>query len=435
MRIAFICQEFPPEQVTGIGTYTRHAVEMLAGRGHDVTVFASTARAGALDETWAGASVRRIPWTCRTGFSGPAVAALAARHALEPFDVAEVPDLFAEGAGLRAAVPLLPIVLRTHTPYYIPLEVDFLAVPRWIRILSALRRLGGGIVNREPYGKAWGGALDRVFFSRICNPLRDPERQVALEADIVAPPSRRLARRLLRDWRLPADRVRLLPYPHNPNAAMLRLEPPGRARTIGFHGGVRVFKGVHVLVEAMRRVAARHPDTRLVIAGPSSPSPVAHASWNSFRHDRMVTWPDTLEWLRPALAALAGRVEVRGFVSPAQLPQFLGEVDISVFPSLFDNFPSACLEAMSAARAIVATRSGGMEDMLDDAGAGLLVPPGSARPLASAICRLIEDPALCTRLARRARERVLAAYSPAVIGPLTEELYAAAAIHRSAIAR
>jgi glycosyltransferase involved in cell wall biosynthesis len=135
-------------------------------------------------------------------------------------------------------------------------------------------------------------------------------------------------------------------------------------------------------------------------------------------------WRDTIAWLRPQLDALGDKVQVRGFLSPVDLAQHLAAADLCVFPSLWDNFPSACLEAMSAARPIVATRSGGMEDMLGNGEAGLLVPCGDARALADAICRLIADPLLRLQLATRARERLTANYTPAVLGPRYDALYA-----------
>jgi glycosyltransferase involved in cell wall biosynthesis len=85
---------------------------------------------------------------------------------------------------------------------------------------------------------------------------------------------------------------------------------------------------------------------------------------------------------------------------------------------------------MSAARPIVATRSGGMEEMLAGGEAGLLVGPGDVRGLEEALCRLIEDPGLAGRLAREARRRLLAEYDPAVIAPRYEALYAEAIARR-----
>lgn len=435
MRIALISFEYPPETPGGIATYASHATRMLAARGHEVTVFAGTVRSGR-DEQFQGVRVVRIPCAERRSFHEPAVARLADAHGRTPFDVAEVPDLYAEGAGLRDRVPSLPIVLRAHTPLFIPAEIDYSALSRLPRLLWGLRRLGGGLVHRQPVRALCREALARISFRHAYHPAGDPERDVAMEADLVVPASRRLALRLERDWKLPADCLRILPYPHIAAPDLLALQPPGDVRVIGFHGGVRYFKGVHVLLAAFERVVRKHPGLRLVLAGASGMSPVASCSWRSWRKDEMLTWKDTLDWLRPAIDRLGDRVAIRGFVPPESLAGHLREADICVFPSLFDNFPSACLEAMSAARPIVATRSGGMEEMLAGGEAGLLVGPGDVRGLAEALCRLIEDPGLAGRLAREARRRLLAEYDPAVIAPRHEALYAEAiARRRSSVCR
>src|ERR1035437_173485 len=104
MRIALISYEFPPEILGGIATYARHAVMMLGARGHDITVFSATTSA-AREERFHGARVLRVSCADRQRFFEAAVPALAAEHTRAPFDVAEVPDLYAEGRGLRAAAP------------------------------------------------------------------------------------------------------------------------------------------------------------------------------------------------------------------------------------------------------------------------------------------------------------------------------------------
>ena len=63
------------------------------------------------------------------------------------------------------------------------------------------------------------------------------------------------------------------------------------------------------------------------------------------------------------------------------------------------------LEAMVAGRAIVASRSGAIPEVLTDGEDGLLVEPGSSAEIASAVARLLDDPALCARLGSAAQRR------------------------------
>jgi glycosyltransferase involved in cell wall biosynthesis len=429
MRVAFVTYEFPPDTVGGIGTYAWHAARMLSQAGHSVTVFAGTD--GSVRREIPGAvHVTRLPCDDRRSFHAVATPAFVAAHAAEPFDVAEVPDLYADGEGLRPALPSLPIVLRAHTPSFVAHRIDFEALPAFARLLSAIRRMAGGVLQRQPMRELLRECRARVHFSGAMDRRGDRERNVAMEADVVSAPSRKLGQVLVDEWGIAREKLRILRYVHLPASELLALPPPRAARSIAFHGGVRYFKGVHVLMRAMIRIVRRHPDVRLVVAGATGTSPVPNVSWAAWRADRMVEWRDTLEWLRPEIDALGPRVHLAGFVPPDRLPGHLAAADICVFPSLFDNFPNACLEAMSAARPIIGTRSGGMEEMLSG-GAGLLVDPGSVPQLVAAIERLLGNEALRSRLADNARRKLLSEYSSDAVLPLHEQLYREAIESRS----
>jgi glycosyltransferase involved in cell wall biosynthesis len=79
-------------------------------------------------------------------------------------------------------------------------------------------------------------------------------------------------------------------------------------------------------------------------------------------------------------------------------------------------------EAMSKGRAMIGTRPGGQEDMIDDGVTGLLVPGGDAGALAAAMSRLIEDRELRERIEVNARERAKA-FTAEVVMPQIERLY------------
>jgi glycosyltransferase involved in cell wall biosynthesis len=87
------------------------------------------------------------------------------------------------------------------------------------------------------------------------------------------------------------------------------------------------------------------------------------------------------------------------------------ETDIFVLPSLSEGLPNVLLEAMAASRPVVATRVGGIKDVLVDGVNGLLVPPADSKSLASAVLRLASDAELRGRLGQAARATVLSSYS------------------------
>ena len=97
--------------------------------------------------------------------------------------------------------------------------------------------------------------------------------------------------------------------------------------------------------------------------------------------------------------------------------------DVSVLCSLSEGFPNSVIEAMAAARPVVATAVGGTPDAVVDAQSGLLVPAGDPRALAGALARLLRDPDLRTRLGAEARRRALADYGEFAVLARLEKLY------------
>lgn len=91
--------------------------------------------------------------------------------------------------------------------------------------------------------------------------------------------------------------------------------------------------------------------------------------------------------------------------------QALCEADVVVASSIvlpdgrFDTAPVVLLEAMAAARPVIASRVGGAVELIDDGASGLLVPPDHVAALRAAIVRLIDDPPLRQRLGQAARQR------------------------------
>jgi hypothetical protein len=73
------------------------------------------------------------------------------------------------------------------------------------------------------------------------------------------------------------------------------------------------------------------------------------------------------------------------------LPRVYADLDVLVSCSSNEGTPFTIIEAMAAGCPVVATRVGGVPDLLDDQATGLLVPPAQAEPLVAAILRLLED--------------------------------------------
>jgi len=95
----------------------------------------------------------------------------------------------------------------------------------------------------------------------------------------------------------------------------------------------------------------------------------------------------------------------------ADIGNVLGGADVVVLPSLSEGVPLALLEAMLAARPIVATAVGEVPTVLDSGRAGVLVPPGDAAAIANALGTLLCDPAQARRLSAAAATRASEEYT------------------------
>ena len=90
-----------------------------------------------------------------------------------------------------------------------------------------------------------------------------------------------------------------------------------------------------------------------------------------------------------------------GFVPRAELERLYERAAVVVFPSRQEGLPVALLEAMAHGCPVVATRVGGIPQLVEHGGSGLLVPPRDPAALRAAIEALLADPDLGRRLGRR----------------------------------
>jgi glycosyltransferase involved in cell wall biosynthesis len=127
---------------------------------------------------------------------------------------------------------------------------------------------------------------------------------------------------------------------------------------------------------------------------------------------------------------LEDRVTLVGRVERAELLREFARADIFVLPSLFDSFPLTLLEAMAAGLPVVATRVGGVPDVVEDGRTGLLVDPGDEDALAGALAALAADDALRGNLGRAGRERS-SLYSWETIIPRIKRVYEEAVMERA----
>jgi glycosyltransferase involved in cell wall biosynthesis len=180
-----------------------------------------------------------------------------------------------------------------------------------------------------------------------------------------------------------------------PNSVPL---PPGSLRTqeqpgrILFLGRVDAGKGVYELLEAVATLAPDFPALHLVIGGVGELDRVRR---------------------RAAELGIGERVSLPGWIDAADKQRELALAEVFCLPSYAEGLPMALLEAMAAAKAVVATTVGGIPEAVADGANGLLLAPGDAGALAGAIKALMNDTGLRARLGDAARATVRERFSTA----------------------
>ena len=142
-------------------------------------------------------------------------------------------------------------------------------------------------------------------------------------------------------------------------------------------------KGVRYGAPALTAVLRRHSDVEVTFLGPCCPEERVHADFPVDVRDRVKVVPSYRR---------------------EELPRLLAEHHIKLFPTLFEGFGKAAVEAMACGLAPVTTTAPGPTEFVRDEENGLLVPPRDAGALEEALERLVADPALLGRLRARAYE-------------------------------
>lgn len=169
---------------------------------------------------------------------------------------------------------------------------------------------------------------------------------------------------------------------------------------IGAIGALAPRKGHRDLVDAVARLPA-HTAIRCLIAGEGA--------------------------LRKALAAQIERLgvghQVRLCGPLTDARELLWALDIFAMPSLQEGLGVAALEALACGLPVIASRTGGMIDLLGESRAGILIPPGNPDALAEALAALAEAPARRTEIGAAGRARVETHFTMEAMAGLTLALY------------
>lgn len=364
MRICIVSRECPPltPYSGGIGFHYAAMAPELARQGqevHYVTMTNEASRTADLDGVTVHLRSARRGLGLTTLTDPLAVAATLRR--LGPFDVVFAAEWGGEAAAhsLRRRPGVLVTNLATSLTQILQIE-----------------------------------RTERPARERIRHCVQRPlERWQTEHSDAIAACSSAILQWARRLWSLDGIPSEVIPNFIDPDhaCALATGEPargfPAERPIVLFFGRLEIRKGVLVLAEAMKRVWRQHPTAQLVLVGDD----LVHEGRRMSERMRQLAGPD------------GGRLHVLGRQPPDRLFPAIAAADAVVFPSVWENFSIAALEAKALGKPIVATTGGGFVDFVHDDRDGLLVAPGDVDGLAAAIERLLADGGLRDRLGRAAR--------------------------------
>src|SRR5690606_5828019 len=159
-------------------------------------------------------------------------------------------------------------------------------------------------------------------------------------------------------------------------------------------------KGVHLLADVIPSVLKQFPQTKFRFIGKSNMGPRGTGTMIDFLKRKLKPWSQNLEFIE--------------HVPLEEIPAWLEKTDICIYPSLWENFPNVCLEAMSAARGIIASKNGGMLEMLEDINGGILIDPLNVKQLKDSIIWFLQNPSQRIEMGERCRNKIKMYYAKQV---------------------
>lgn len=277
-------------------------------------------------------------------------------------------------------------------------------------------------VHAQPYQLKLGKCRKKILHLHYDIPFQDWPRALIGEADCVVCVSRFLRDRFLEGTGYPAERTFVVYNGVN----LSRFRGPLDVKTLRaqwgvspdetvvlFSGALVPEKGVHCLLKAWRSVCLEHSKVRLVLVGSpniwQAPGGSPDASnYSSRLHSEAHDLP----------------VHFAGEIPFQEMPSVYRACDICVIPSIVpEGLSLTALEAMAAAKPVVASRIGGIPEVVVHGETGFLVPPGEPEAIAYALKVLLENPDLAKKLGQTGYRRVSQSFAWSKVEKQMEQVY------------
>ncbi len=377
MRVLMLTWEFPPRSVGGVGAHVDGLSQALAAAGHDVALLTLSHPGSPADGLVGGVRVLRaradLPWL--------------------PDDADVARDASANHHLVQLSarlVPWRPDVIHAHD-WQVAWAADTLATLYDAKLVATFHSTERG---------QHGGRVPPGTPSTI----HAVESWLAHASSAVLANSRFMVREIIGGFELPTERAHLIPNGIDPTWWATGEAPGAREPLVLTWGRVQYEKGFQVLARAMSVLRSRVPGIRCTIGGRGSYLPELQSQID--------------------LEGVADIIEMGGFLTDDHLRDLVHRAGVVAIPSLYEPFGIVALEALAGGAPLVVAQTGGLAELIDGTGAGLLFEPGNASELADCIETILTDPDLADEMRKHGAELLAERYSWQAIAGATAAVYA-----------
>lgn len=382
MKHLIFCSEYPPvpNPPGGIGTYVCHIAQLLAESGETVHV---------ISQLWKGAPMKveskcqgrliihRVPFLeWKSPLYGDVISKTKSQELEGLFQSPFSPQCFSWQASLLAerlveqeGIDIIESQEFQAPLYYFQLRRALGLGPK--RNPPCLIHLHSPTEFIALHNK-WD--IDYPFFQTA----KRLEDYSIVSADALLCPSQYFARQAEVRYGLETNNIQVIPLPIGDNPLLEREKDIWQSGTICYVGRLEERKGVIEWLDAAIAVAREYPMAQFEFVGANC------LASESMSGEEIVE--------RRIPSDLRVRFNFRGKQDRSALPQFLQQARIAAVPSRWENFPNTCVEAMCSGLPVIASREGGMVEMIEDGQTGWLVNQPGIEGLAEALKRALNTP-------------------------------------------
>lgn len=385
MNILFVTRDYPPNLIGGVGVYVEELSRPLTKMGHKVFVLT---QADEFDCEYVDRGVRIFGVrSAKINFLNPArekikgfldrleyswAASKKIKEIVQRYkiDIIESCEARAEGLWFYMFRNSPPLVIKLHTPESIVFQLD--QVPKALDYLL-IRMLE----------ECW---------------IRKANKIVGLSKSIIELSGRFFQLRS-NNFPIVPNPIDIHKFKPGENSIEITDEP-----LILYVGRLEFRKGVHVLIRAIPLILKNFPKAKFQLIGD-----------DCGMRKYLLKKVDEL--------GLNGRVTFIEQMPRSSLIEHYHRSTLCVIPSLWENHPFVLLEAMACGKAVVATYTGGIPEIIQNNIDGILVSPGSPLALADGITELLNNKELRESIGKNARTKIEKRHSPYEVARRTLEIY------------